>query len=81
MSLNSGTTNYPSNYDLYPTSGSSTLTYVIDQERSPITGLIMVSGTPIRGLQVNTVYGIIQAIEQTLGINPQSIYGDIYMID
>lgn len=74
MSLSSGTSNYPNNFDLFPTSGNPTLIYVIDQERNPVTGMVTVSGTLIRGLQVNSTYTILQAIEQTLGINPQGLF-------
>ncbi len=77
MSLSSGTSNYPNNFDLFPTSGTPTLVYVIDQERNPITGIIVVSGTQIRGLQVNSTYTILQTIEETLGINPQGIYASV----
>jgi len=77
MSISSGTVNYPSDFDLNPLSGSSTLNYVIDQERNPITGIVSVSGTLIRGLQINTPYSIIQKIEETLGLNPQSTYNTV----
>ena len=77
MAIASGSSNYPSNFDLFPTSGTPTLSYVIDQERSPITGLITMSGTKIQGIQVNSVYTILQTIEKTLGLNPQSVFADV----
>ena len=75
--ISSGQSNYPNDFDLFPTSGASTLIYVVDQERDPITGIILVSGTPTKGLQINSPYTIIQKIEQTLGKNPQGIYSTV----
>lgn len=75
--INSGTSNYPTQFDLFPSSGSPTIAYVVDQERNPITGIITVSGTKIVGQHINSVYTIIQSIEKTLGINPQGTFSDV----
>jgi len=72
-----GTSNYPNDFDLIPTTGTATLEYVLDQIRDPSTGIISQSGTQIISLALNTVYTILQEIEETIGLNPQGIYSDV----
>jgi hypothetical protein len=77
MAINTGSTNYPNDYDLNPISGTPTLSYVSDEVRNNITGIIVESGTVIRGIQINPAYKSIQAIEETLGINPEGYYNSV----
>jgi hypothetical protein len=69
---NSGTSNYPTNYDLFPTGvTTATVSYVLDQIRDSGTGIISQSGVAVVALDMNSAYTIVQRIEETLGLDPQ----------
>jgi hypothetical protein len=69
-----GSSNYPNNFDVIPTgTGVTTTPYVLDETRN-INGLIIQSGNQIVAVQLNGVYTIIQAIEETLGTNPNGAF-------
>jgi hypothetical protein len=72
MSIASGSTLYPVDYDLFPSgTGTATIAYVADEQRDPNTGVILVSGDTIIGKDINAAYTIINQIENILGLDPQ----------
>ena len=78
MAIASGSTNYPNNFDLNPTgTGTATIKYLSDQERSSITGLVTASGDKIIGQHINSAYTIINSVERTLGLNPQGAFSTV----
>ena len=74
-----GTSNYPANYDVVPigTGTNATVSFVLDQLRDPITGIITQTGNIVVAEAINNIYTIVQAVQGTLGVNPQDIFATV----
>ena len=73
MAIASGSTNYPNNFDLNPTgTGTATIKYLSDQERSSITGLVTASGDKIIGQHINSAYTIINSVSHYFACESQA---------
>jgi hypothetical protein len=73
-----GNSNYPENYDLQPTGATTpTVSYVLDQLRDSGTGIITQSGDYVIARQVNSIYTIIQKMQEVVGINPEDIFNSL----
>jgi hypothetical protein len=73
-----GNSNYPDNYDLNPTGATTpTISYVLDEIRDENTGVITQSGDTIIAEHVNTIYTIIQHMQQTLGLDITDVFNTL----
>jgi hypothetical protein len=75
MAYITGTSNYPSDFDLNP-SGSgttSTLLYVLDEIRDS-NGVVTQSGNKVVAYDVNVAYTVLDQIERVLGANPEGTF-------
>jgi len=74
-----GTSNYPSDYDVVPeyTGTAASVSFVLDQLRDPVTGVITQSGNLVIAEAINNIYTIVQAVEETLGRDPQDIFPSV----
>lgn len=78
MAFITGTSNYPSDFDLNP-SGSgtvSTLSFVLDEIRDS-NGVVTQSGNKVVARDVNVGYTVINQLERVLGTNPQGSFDDV----
>lgn len=72
-----GSSNYPSNLDLLPTGSTSpTISYVLDEIRDG-NGVVIQSGNKITAIEVNSIYTIIDKVENVLGYNPEGSFADV----
>lgn len=73
-----GSSNYPFNFDLFPTGVGTnpTIAYVLDEIRDT-NGVVIQSGTPITAVELNTTYTIIDKFEHVLGYNPEGSFTDV----
>jgi hypothetical protein len=78
MAYITGTSNYPSDFDLNP-SGSgtnSTLLYVLDEIRDS-NGVVTQSGNKVVAYDVNVAYTVLDQIERVLGTDPAGNFNDV----
>ena len=73
-----GSSNYPFNLDLLPTGVGTnpTISYVLDEIRDG-NGVVIQSGTPITAIEMNSVYTIIDKLENVFGYKPEGSYTDV----
>ena len=74
-----GTSNFPGDYDVVPeyTGTAASVSFVLDQLRDPVTGVITQSGNLVIAEAINNIYTIVQAVEETLGRDPQDIFPSV----
>lgn len=78
MSFITGSSNFPADFDLFPTGTgvNATVAYVLDEIRDT-NGVVIQSGNTITAVEVNSVYTIIDKVEHVLGVNPEGSYADV----
>lgn len=78
MAFVTGTSNYPSDFDLNPsgTGTTSTLSFVLDEIRDS-NGVVIQSGNTVIARDVNVAYTVLNQVERTLGLDPEGNYPDV----